>query len=96
MSSRNYGLGELGTSLDGCALRLHFARVDDDGTTVCLALTGLAAMIGLGVQAALAVASAVYQGEHGLVIYLPVGGPFAIRGHPRAPSSSPPRSRWPS
>ena len=35
----------------------------------------LAAVIGLGVQAALAVASAVYQGEHGVVFYVPVTPP---------------------
>lgn len=42
----------------------------------------LAAVVGLGVQAALAVASAVYQGEHGLVFYLPAGGPFGPGRHP--------------
>lgn len=33
----------------------------------------LAALLGLGLQAALAAASAVYQAEHGMVFYVPVG-----------------------
>ena len=39
---------------------------------------GLAAVIGLGLQAALAIASALYQAEHGVVFYVPAGAPFGL------------------
>lgn len=49
--------------------------IDDDGICRGPIVEGLvlAAVMGLGLQAALSVASAVYQSEHGLVFYLPVG-----------------------
>lgn len=59
------------------AVRAGAARTIGRGAVAGMAM---AAMVGLALQAALAVASVVYKAEHGVVFYLPAGGPYTA-GH---------------